>query len=107
MKSVMAYIQLAEEDNEERVKLIEEGPKEMANLELTIKDKQLLERFESLEIAMKEIKPAHKNLYIIMTWKMSKLLAKLAGTQDESTPYGLGIGKSMITSAKAYLQKSK
>ena len=41
MKSVMAYIQLAEEDNEERVKLIEDGPKEMANLELTIKDKKL------------------------------------------------------------------
>ena len=52
----------------------------MANLELTIKDKKLKERFESMEIAMKEIKPAHKNLYIIMTWKMSKLLAKLAGT---------------------------
>ena len=56
---------------------------------------------------MKEIKPSHKKLYTIMTWKMSKLLTKLAGTQDESTPYGLGVGKSMTIQAKAYLQKSK
>ena len=56
---------------------------------------------------MKEIKPLHKHLYIIMTWKISKLLSKLASDQDWSTPYGLGISKRMITQAKAYLQKSK
>ena len=56
---------------------------------------------------MREIKPSHKKLYTIMTWKMSKLLTKLAGTQDESTLYGLGFGQSMIKQAKAYLQKSR
>ena len=96
MKCVMAYIQLADEEDEERVRLIEGGNEEMANLDITIKDRELKERLESMQIAMKEIKPSHKNLYIIMTWKMSKLFAKLAGLQDETTPYGLGIGKSMI-----------
>ena len=42
-----------------------------------------------------------------MSWKMSKLLTKLANTQDQSTPNGLGTSKRMITQAKAYLQKSK
>ena len=56
---------------------------------------------------MREIKTSHKYLYTIMTWKMSKLLNKLANNQDESTPYGLGVGKDMIKQAKAYLQKSK
>ena len=56
---------------------------------------------------MREIKPQHKNLYTHMTWKMSKLLTKLAGTQDESTPYGYGVGKSMIKKARAYLKESK
>ena len=56
---------------------------------------------------MREIKPSHKNLYTLMTWKMSKLLNKLAGIQDESTPYGLGVAKSMVKQAKDYLKKSK
>ena len=56
---------------------------------------------------MREIKPSHKHLYTIMTWKMAKLFNKLANNQDESSQYGLGVGKSMITQAKAYLQKSK
>ena len=41
MKSVMAYIQLADEEDEERTKLIEEGQDEIANLLLTIKDRNL------------------------------------------------------------------
>ena len=41
MKSVMAYIQLADEDDEERIKLIDEGQDDISNLELTIKDRNL------------------------------------------------------------------
>ena len=41
MKSVMAYIQLADEDDEEHIKLIDEGQDDISNLELTIKDRNL------------------------------------------------------------------
>ena len=56
---------------------------------------------------MKEIKPQHKHLYTMMTWKMSKLLSKLANCQDESTLCGIESGKRMITQAKDYLKESK
>ena len=41
MKSVMAYIQLADEEDEERTKLIDEGQDEIYYLLLTIKDRNL------------------------------------------------------------------
>ena len=41
IKSEMAYIQLTDEDDEERARLIEEGKEASSKLDLTIKDRAL------------------------------------------------------------------
>ena len=43
---------------------------------------------------MKEVKPSHKNLYIIMKWKMAKLLIKFTDSLDLSTQRNLGFAIS-------------
>ena len=56
---------------------------------------------------MKEVKPSHKNLYIIMKWKMAKLLIKFTDSLDLSTQRNLGFAISQLKQAKTYLKESK
>ncbi len=71
---VMSYISLSKEDDEVKEIFINEGVEELSNLELTIKDKGPADRLQALLKLAKEIKPLHKNLYVMLTYKVAKLL---------------------------------
>ena len=71
---VMSYISLSKEDDEVKEIFINEGAEEFTNLELTIKEKGPADRLQALLKLAKEIKPVHKNLYVLLTYKLAKLL---------------------------------
>ena len=83
---VMSYISLAKDDDQMRETFISEGTEELTNLELTIKDKGPEGRLQALLKLAKEIKQVHKNLYVMLTYKVAKLLTVVSAIQDESTP---------------------
>ena len=51
----MKYIKLAPEDDELRVKLIEDGAVEVLYLEMNIKEKNINDRIKALEAVLKKI----------------------------------------------------
>ena len=74
---------------------------------MTLKGMKIDESLEYMEAVMREVKPSHKVLYTIMTWKMAKLLFKFTDSLDLSTQYSLGVAIKKLKLAKDYLKKSK
>ena len=54
-------------------------------LTMTLKDMPIEKSLEYMEAVMKEVKPSHRVLHTIMTWKMAKLLFKFTDSLDLST----------------------
>ena len=103
----MKYIKLAPEDDELRVKLIEDGAVEVLYLEMNIKEKNINDRIKALEAVLKKIQPVHENFYVLLTYKVAKLYSKACNNHDESIMQGLNLANEMVRKARIYLEISK
>ena len=76
-------------------------------LSMPLKDMPIDKSLEKMAAVMKEVKRSHKNLYIIMKWKMAKLLIKSTDSMDLTTQRNLGIAVDYLEKATLYLNESK